>query len=157
MHSAWVKDIRLRVKCIELSLSLQHSSSPQDTCSIPRVYAVMGGGAISFSFHRRCGIYVLLIHSDIFFYASNDRSMLIPFSSKTEVAGRWRTQGLGGKYNLEPSGRKCGDFPCQPQAPTLGSSSPVLPLRGKRNSIRRLRIKWSGWMRSRSAKPISRK
>ena len=26
----------------------------------------MGGGAISFSFHRRCGIYVLLIHSDIF-------------------------------------------------------------------------------------------
>jgi len=46
--------------------------------------------------------------------------MLIPFSSKTEVAGRWRTQGLGGKYNLEPPGRKCGDFPCQPQAPTLG-------------------------------------
>ena len=66
MHSAWVKDIRLRVKCIELSLSLHHLSSPQDTCSIPRVYAVMGGGAISFSFHRRCGIYVLLIHSDIF-------------------------------------------------------------------------------------------
>ena len=66
MHSAWVKDIRLRVKCIELSLSLQHPSSPQDTCSIPRVYAVMRGGAISFSFHRRCGIYVLLIHSDIF-------------------------------------------------------------------------------------------
>ena len=64
MDSAWVKDIRPRVKCIELSL--QHSSSPQDTCSIPRVYAVMGGGAISFSFHRRCGIYVLLIHSDIF-------------------------------------------------------------------------------------------
>ena len=30
--------------------------------------------------------------------------MLIPFSSKTEVAGRWRTQGLGGKYNLEPRG-----------------------------------------------------
>ena len=104
MHSAWVKDTRLRVKCIELSLSLHHLSSPQDTCSIPRVYAVMRGGAISFSFHRRCGIYVLLIHSDIFFYASNDRSMLIPFSSKTEVAGRWRTQGLGGKYNLEPRG-----------------------------------------------------
>ena len=68
MHSAWVEDIRLRVKCIELSLSLQHSSSPQDMCSIPRVYAVMGG-AISFSFHRRCGIYVLLIHSDIFLCA----------------------------------------------------------------------------------------
>ena len=66
MHSAWVEDIRLRVKCIELSLSLQHPLSPQDTCSIPRVYAVMRGGAISFSFHRRCGIYVLLIHSDIF-------------------------------------------------------------------------------------------
>lgn len=66
MHSAWVRDIRPRVRCIELSL--QHSSSPQDTCSIPRVYAVMRGGAISFSFHRRCGIYVLLIHSDIFFF-----------------------------------------------------------------------------------------
>ena len=66
-HSAWVRDIRPRVKCIELSLSLHHLSSPQDTCSIPRVYAVMRGGAISFSFHLRCGIYVLLIHSDIFF------------------------------------------------------------------------------------------
>lgn|GEM_PF-3295566 len=157
MHSAWVKDIRLRVKCIELSLSLQHSSSPQDTCSIPRVYAVMRGGAISFSFHRRCGIYVLLIHSDIFFYASNDRSMLIPFSSKTEVAGRWQTQGLGGGIRPGAPGRKCGDFPPNRRHRPWGSPSPVLPLRGKRNSIRRLRIKWSGWMRSRSAKPISRK
>ena len=157
MHSAWVEDIRLRVKCIELSLSLQHSSSPQDMCSIPRVYAVMGGGAISFSFHRRCGIYVLLIHSDIFFYASNDRSMLIPFSSKTEVAGRWWTQGLGGKYDLEPRGGSVEIFPANRRHRPWGSPSPVLPLRGKRNSIRRLRIKWSGWMRSRSAKPISRK
>lgn len=157
MHSAWVKDIRLRVKCIELSLSLHHLSSPQDTCSIPRVYAVMRGGAISFSFHRRCGIYVLLIHSDIFFYASNDRSMLIPFSSKTEVAGRWRTQGLGGKYNLEPLGRKCGDFPANRRHRPWGSPSPVLPLRGKRNSIRRLRIKWSGWMKKQKCKAYKSK
>jgi len=48
MHSAWVEDIRLRVKCIELSLSLQHPSSPQDTCSIPRVYAVMRGVVFTF-------------------------------------------------------------------------------------------------------------
>ena len=40
---------------------------PSSTHTIPQAYAVMGGGAISFSFHRRCGIYVLLIHSDIFF------------------------------------------------------------------------------------------
>ena len=157
MHSAWVKDIRLRVKCIELSLSLHHLSSPQDTCSIPRVYAVMRGGAISFSFHRRCGIYVLLIHSDIFFYASNDRSMLIPFSSKAEVAGQWWIQGLGGKYDLEPRGGSVEIFPANRRHRPWGNPSPVLPLRGKRNSIRRLRIKWSGWMRSRSAKPISRK
>ena len=123
MHSAWVKDTRLRVKCIELSLSLHHLSSPQDTCSIPRVYAVMRGGAISFSFHRRCGIYVLLIHSDIFFYASNDRSMLIPFSSKTEVAGRWRTQGLGGKYDLEPRGGSVEIF-LPTVGPDLGEPKP---------------------------------
>ena len=157
MHSAWVKDIRLRVKCIELSLSLHHLSSPQDTCSIPRVYAVMRGGAISFSFHRRCGIYVLLIHSDIFFYASNDRSMLIPFSSKTEVAGRWRTQGLGGKYNLEPRGGSVEIFPANRRLRPWGSPSPVLPLREKRNSIRRLRIKWSGWMKKQKCKAYKSK
>ena len=32
-----------------------------------RTYAVMRGGAISFSVHRRCCVYFLLIHSDIFF------------------------------------------------------------------------------------------
>jgi len=32
-----------------------------------RTYAVMRGGAISFAVHRRCCIYLLLIHSDIFF------------------------------------------------------------------------------------------
>ena len=163
MHSAWVEDIRLRVKCIELSLSLSlslslhHLSFLQDTCSIPRTYAVMGGGAISFSFHRRCGIYVLLIHSDIFFYASNDRSMLIPFSSKTEVAGRWRTQGLGGKYNLEPRGGSVEIFPANRRLRPWGSPSPVLPLREKRNSIRRLRIKWSGWMKKQKCKAYKSK
>ena len=42
--------------------------------------------------------------------------MLIPFSSKTEVAGRWRTHGLGGKYNLEPRGGSVEIF--QPTAGT---------------------------------------
>ncbi|KGF13214.1 hypothetical protein HMPREF1640_13575 [Prevotella sp. S7-1-8] len=32
-----------------------------------RTYAVMRGGAISFFFHRRCDIYFLLFHNDIFF------------------------------------------------------------------------------------------
>jgi len=42
--------------------------------------------------------------------------MLIPFSSKTEVAGRWRTQGLGGKYYLEPLRRSVEIF-----LPTAGT------------------------------------
>ena len=156
MHSAWVEDIRLRVKCIELSLSLQHSSSPQDMCSIPRVYAVMGGGAISFSFHRRCGIYVLLIHSDIFLCAQRSE-YADSFFEQDRGSGAMADTRFGRKIQPGALGAEVWRFSCQPQAPTLGSSSPVLPLRGKRNSIRRLRIKWSGWMRSRSAKPISRK
>ena len=140
----------------------------------------MRGGAISFSFHRRCGIYVLLIHSDIF-YASNDRSMLIPFSSKTEVAGRWRTQGLGGKYNLEPRGGSVEIF-----HPTVGpdlgvAQAPSYLCEGKETASvayassgafwtaesraervrampkRKNEDEVNGWMRSRSAKPISRK
>ena len=140
----------------------------------------MRGGAISFSFHRRCGIYVLLIHSDIF-YASNDRSMLIPFSSKTEVAGRWRTQGLGGKYDLEPRGGSVEIF-----HPTVGpdlgvAQAPSYLCEGKETASvayassgafwtaesraervrampkRKNEDEVNGWMRSRSAKPISRK
>ena len=97
---------------------------PSSTHTIPRTYAVMGGGAISFSFHRRCGIYVLLIHSDIFFYASNDRSMLIPFSSKTEVAGRWRTQGLGRKIQPGAPGAEVWRFSLPTVGPDLGEPKP---------------------------------
>ena len=51
--------------------------------------------------------------------------MLIPFSSKTEVAGRWRTQGLGGKYDLEPRGGSVEIF-----HPTVGPDlvSAIAPL-----------------------------
>ena len=68
----------------------------------------MRGGAISFSTHRRCCIYFLLIHSDIFFYASKDRSMLIPFSLQKEGRGAALRQGLDEKYESSESG--AGDF-----------------------------------------------
>jgi len=48
--------------------------------------------------------------------------MLIPFSSKTEVAGRWRTQGLVGKYDLEPWGESVEIF-----LPTAGPDLGVAP------------------------------
>lgn len=49
--------------------------------------------------------------------------MLIPFSSKTEVAGRWWTQGLGGKYDLEPRGGSVEIF-LPTVGPDLGEPKP---------------------------------
>ena len=156
MHSAWVKDIRLRVKCIELSLSLHHLSSPQDTCSIPRVYAVMRGGAISFSFHRRCGIYVLLIHSDIFLCVQRSE-YADSFFEQDRGSGAMADTRFGRKIQPGAQGRKCGDFPANRRHRPWGSPSPVLPLRRKRNSIRRLRIKWSGLMKKQKCKAYKSK
>ena len=61
-----------------------------------RTYVVMRGGSISFFLHRRCNIYFLLIHSDIFLCVqrseysdfSGKPSTTRPFCSKIEVAGR---------------------------------------------------------------------
>ncbi|WP_230584267.1 hypothetical protein, partial [Prevotella bivia] len=63
-----------------------------------------------------------------FFYASKDRSMLIPFCSKIKVAGR----GLH-KVLAENTTRRRGDFPDKPSGTDLGkATSSVLPLRIKR-------------------------
>ena len=43
--------------------------------------------------------------------------MLIPFSSKTEVAGRWRTQGLGRKIQPGAPGAEVWRF----SLPTAGT------------------------------------
>ena len=67
----------------------------------------------------------------------------------TRFGGKIRPGALGAevwRFSLPTAGTDLG-----------GNPSPVLPLRGKRNSIRRLRIKWSGWMKKQKCKAYKSK
>ena len=63
----------------------------------------------------------------------------------------------GGNTTWSPQGGSVEIFPANRRHRPWGSPSPVLPLRGKRNSIRRLRIKWSGWMKKQKCKAYKSK
>ena len=63
-------------------------------------------------------MYVLLIHSDIFLCVQRSE-YADSFFEQDRGSGAMADARFGGKYYLELLRRKCGDFPCQPQAPTL--------------------------------------
>ena len=82
----------------------------------------MGGGAISFSFHQRCGIYVLLIHSDIFLCVQRSE-YADSFFEQDRGSGAMADTRFGRKIRPGAPGAEVWRF----SLPTVGTDLGVAP------------------------------